>query len=258
LKAKNADHLWWAEKAKEFSEDIRGKEAFLPAITEIVSVYLDDGTCRMGFKKPDKFCGDTRNISFAPRNPLDHEEALTVYDQKDVKAILQVEPGNADVLTCLDLANAAFGHHPCVIGYGIDAEWYFTKESKDKTGLPLRDKDVQRWAERVISFKPSYTLFLKHWDPSHMPPTFRHPNVWFFSDSQDFKSLDQMMRDFRNWGKRYKDGIVGFQFGYPKDRRWWRTMGQPTRDISQTILKNIPNAGVAHNPRGQRSEVRGQ
>ena len=52
LRTKNADHLWWAEKAKEFSEGIRGKEVFLPVIIEIVSVYLDDGA----WATQDFFC----------------------------------------------------------------------------------------------------------------------------------------------------------------------------------------------------------
>ncbi len=220
---------------------INDEKVFTPVIIEIVSVYLDDGTCQMAFKKPDTFRGDTTNISFNPQSSLDHEKALATYDRKNVKAIIQVSPGNADVATCFDLANAAFGHHPCIVGYGVDAEWYFTKESDDNTGRPIKDADAKRWVEKVTSFNPKYTLFLKHWAPSHMPPAFRHDHLWFLSDSQDFKSLDQMMQDFRKWGKTYGNSTVGFQFGYPKDYRWWGKMDRPTEDISKTILKGIPN-----------------
>lgn len=241
LKKKNTDHLWWAERAKQFSKAVSGENVFTPVIIEIVSVYLTDGTCQMEFKKPDDFSGNTANISFNPRSALDHEKALTIYDQEEVKAILQVEPGNADVFTCLDLANAAFGHHPCIIGYGVDTEWYFTKESENSTGRPIEDINAERWINKVTSFNPEYTLFLKHWAPSHMPPAFRHDHLWFLSDSQDFSNLDQMMQDFQKWGKTYSDSTVGFQFGYPKDHRWWREIERPLESISKTILKGIPN-----------------
>lgn len=195
----------------------------------------------MEFEKPFGYRGSTRNISFRSKNLIDHDKAFAVYDEQNVKAIIQLETGNANVISCLNIVNMKFGHHPCVIGYGIDAEWYFYKESADKTGRPIDNSMAERWAQKVISFDPIYTLFLKHWDPSHMPPTFRHPNLWFLSDSQDFNGIFQMMEDFKNWAKTYRDSPVGFQVGYEKDAKWWKNMNRPTLTISHEILRNISN-----------------
>jgi hypothetical protein len=241
LKKKNQDDLWWSMRAREFAASIPKVTPVKPVIIQIVAGYLSkDGTTKFEFEKPENYIGSTKNMTFRS-NGLDHEQALTTYDEQGIKAIIQIEPGNADVLACLDIAQLTFGHHPCIIGYGIDAEWYFAKESKNNTGLPVSDEDVKKWVNKVVSFDPNYTLFLKHWDPAHMPSTYRHPNLWFLSDSQDFQNLEQMMEDFRIWGNRHNNHVVGYQYGYKKDRKWWKKMKRPPVEISQAILRDISN-----------------
>ena len=235
------DHAWWAKRAQEFADSIGGDHEVQPVIIEIVSIYLS-GTCEMEFEKPTTYTGDIKGIdNFNPNASIDHEQALLTYDRLGVKAILQIESGNANVLACLDILNEAFGHHPCIIGYGVDAEWYFAKESKDKTGRPIKDEDVKRWVDKVTSFNPSYTLFLKHWETSHMPPTFRDDHLWFLNDSQGFKNSTKMLKEFQAWGDVYKNEVVGFQFGYKKDRKWWSKMEQPAKEIAEKLQKDIPN-----------------
>ena len=240
LVSKNQHDKWWAEQAREFAGVISDVQAVEPVIIQIISVYLNNGTTRFGFERPARYRGSKHNMTFRP-GPIDHERALTTYDRRGVKAIVQIESGNADVLSCLNIAHLQFGHHPCIIGYGIDAEWYFTRESKDNTGLPLRDEEVKRWVQKILSFDPRYTLFLKHWKPDHMPPTYRHPNLWFLSDSQDFPSLEKLLDDLRSWDDAHKDHVVGYQYGYEADRRWWMQMRHPPADISRAILRDIPN-----------------
>src|SRR5436190_8356778 len=125
LRKFNTNDLWWADRAKQFASNFPGSQ---PLILHILSNYQDDGTTQIEFKKPETYHGSTTNMSFLPRGKLNHERALTTYDQQGVKAILQFEPGSADVGDCFELAHAAFGHHPCVIGLAIDGEWFRTKD----------------------------------------------------------------------------------------------------------------------------------
>lgn len=245
LSKRNSTETWWAVRAKEFAasigDKVKGDGYVQPVIIQIVSGYSGDGGTVIEFEKPKGFNGSTRGMTFALDRGINHEKSLTTYDEHGVSAIIQFESGNSDVLANLDVAHKAFGHHPCIIGYGIDAEWYFTKESKDKTGKPLEDEDVEKWMERVLSFNPKYTLFLKHWNPRHMPLEYRHPNLWFLSDSQIFPDLDSLMDDFSYWATCMKKQVAGYQYGYPKDRIWWKNMEKPTVEIGLRILQDIPN-----------------
>jgi hypothetical protein len=181
-------------------------------------------------------------MAFVSDRGINHEKALSTYDEHGVKAIIQFESGNTDLIANIELARQAFGHHKCIIGYGVDAEWYYTKESRDKTGLPVKDEDAKKWVEKVISLNPEYTLFLKHWDPSHMPHEYRHPNLWFLSDSQIFPDVDSLMDDFSYWADSHKEQTVGYQYGYPRDKKWWKDMERPTLEIAQRIIKDIPKS----------------
>jgi hypothetical protein len=243
FKEKNADDAWWVDRTKEFAASLRGPRQedppVVPLIIQIVSIYLDEGNTRFEFEKPEEYKGATEGMTFGA-GEVDHERALAAYDKAGVKAILQVEPGRADVASCLEIMNLRFGRHRCVAGYGVDAEWYRTAESEDKTGLPVKDADAEAWVKKVLAFDPKATLFLKHWDPSHMPAKFRHPNLWFLSDSQKFKDLREMLDDFTSWGAAFKDQAVGYQFGYPADRKWWEKMAQPPEEIGRAVLKEIP------------------
>lgn len=241
-KRNNAD-AWWAIRAKEFSANIaaniEGVDYVQPCIIQIVSGYRGDGGTVMEFDKPESYTGSTKGMVFSQRG-IDHEKALTIYDEQGVKAIIQFEPGNSDVHANIEIAHQAFGRHKCIIGYGVDLEWYYTKESKDTTGIPLEDEDAEAWMNKVLSRNPEYTLFLKHWDPTHLPLEYRHPNLWYLSDSQIFPDIDSLMDDFSYWANTMKEQVVGYQYGYPSDRKWWKNMGKPTVGIAQRIVKDIP------------------
>jgi len=232
LPKKNGDHAWWAERAREFAGNFPGARA---TIIQIVSGYREpDGTTAFEFAKPQTYQGPVSNMSFAP-GKLDHEKALTEYDAAGVQAILQVEPGSADMVRTLEIVHLKFGRHPCVIGFGVDAEWYFTKDSTQSEGRAITDDEARTWMEKVLSFNPRWVLFLKHWEPSHMPPTYRHPQLLFISDSQDFTSRAELVDDFREWARHFKSAATGYQFGYPKDRRWWSRMKKPAVELAREI-----------------------
>ena len=86
------------------------------------------------------------------------------------------------------------------------------------------------------------TMFepLADWLESQMPPTYRDGLV-FINDSQGFKSLSAMVTDFAAWGQYFAPAPVGFQYGYPRDRRWWSRLSDPPGDIGHAILNAVPN-----------------
>jgi hypothetical protein len=236
LPARKADDAWWAARAKEFAARFAGAQ---PAIVEIVSTYQNDGSTQFEFARPAGDSGAAEHISFR-QGAVDHERALALYDREGVKAILQIESGNADVTRCLEIARAAFAAHPCVAGFGVDVEWRFYKETPGKAGRAVTDDEARAWTDTVLSFDPRYTLFLKHWDARYMPPTYRSAGLWFLSDSQQFDSLDGMMADFSAWNRKLAGARVGYQFGYLKDQKWWSRLASPPADIGRRIRADIP------------------
>lgn len=193
------------------------------------------GRVRLSFPAP----GGTSfaNIVFAKQDA--NEAYLEQFDKNGYQVWLQVEPANADVGTLIDLVLKRYAKHPCVIGFGIDVEWHRWSR-QNSAGVEITDAQAMAWSKSVRSFNPHYQLFLKHWLKSKMPPTCRQSLV-FINDSQQFTSLAQMLRDFELWGKAFAASPVGFQFGYPADRNWWKRLADPAKDIGKALLARIPN-----------------
>jgi hypothetical protein len=169
-----------------------------------------------------------------------NEAYLEQFDKSGLQVWLQVEPASADVGTLIDLVLTRYGQHRCVIGFGIDAEWHrWSRENR--SGVGISDAQAEAWSKKVRSFDPGYRLFVKHWLKAKMPPNYRHQGLVFINDSQQFSSLAQLRRDFERWGKTFFPAAVGFQFGYPADRHWWRQLNDPALDIGQALLSRIPN-----------------
>jgi hypothetical protein len=167
-----------------------------------------------------------------------NEATLTLFDQKGFRVWLQVEPGNADVLTLIDLVLNQYKHHPCVIGFGVDVEWYQSSGSPE--GTPVTDAEAEAWVRAIRAIKPGYRLFLKHWETAFMPATARE-GIVFIDDSQGFASLDEMKAEFSDWGQYFAPAPVGFQYGYPADQSWWEELQDPPAEIGYAILESAPN-----------------
>lgn|GEM_PF-1201401 len=176
------------------------------------------------------------NIVFLEQDK--HEPYLDYFDKNGIKVFLQVEPGDADVPTLIDLVLNRYKHHPCVIGFGIDVEWYKSAE-KPEWGTRVDDIPAKLWEERVKSHNPGYRLFLKHWDRRWMPPRYRG-NIIFVNDSQMLKNVDAMKKEFvPYWADYFKPNAVFFQVGYPSDRKWWSKLNDPPSDIAAAIAGGI-------------------
>lgn len=192
--------------------------------------------------------GKGSELSFPGRsdNPLiqftsedQNEETLALFDRAGVATWLQVEPGNAPVEELIRLMLGRYGHHPCVVGVGVDVEWYRSVEAPD--GQAVTDAVARAWLAAARAHNPHYRLFLKHWLIEKMPPTARE-GIFFIDDSQILPSLDAMVAEFAEWGRAFAPAPVGYQIGYPADRPWWLELQDPPAEIGRRILEAVPNA----------------
>lgn len=221
----------------EWERAINAMSGYFPGATPgaiwIVGGFKRPTTCRLMFPSG----GDVfPNIEFVDID--EHERFLNHFDRVGIRVFLQVEPADADVPTLIDLVLRRYGHHPCVIGFGVDVEWYREAE-RPKWGVPVDDETARVWEARVKSYNPSFRLFLKHWDPDWMPPAYRGEIV-FIDDSQEFKDREALLEEFQNlWAERFFPNPVYFQIGYNSDKPWWRKLDNPPLDIGQALARRI-------------------
>lgn len=227
------DTTWWYNVAS----DMAGKfDEASPAVIWILGYTTNDG-CYLGFPNPNP--GTTYNKIFFSSTDK-NERFLDAFDNSGVKVWLQVEPGQADILTVIELVFQKYGHHSCIMGFGIDVEWYKENE-RPGWGVPVKDSEAELWEQKVKSFNPNHKLFLKHWDRDWMPPGYRG-EICFISDSQGFSNLSGMLNEFSDyWADYFNPAKVGFQFGYPNDKTWWSKLNDPPGDIGKDLLDRCTN-----------------
>jgi hypothetical protein len=206
----------------------------VPGGVWIVGLYQENGTIQLSFPSSGT------SYPYLSFSETDYNEPyLTDFDQSGLKVWLQVEPGAADVETLIDLVMQRYRHHACVIGFGIDVEWYRAHTYPD--GQKVTDSEAEKWEQHLKSVDSTYSLFLKHWDPKWMPPSYRG-DIFFIDDSQQFSSIDQMITEFSAWGAEFAPNPVGFQFGYESDRVWWSRYPDPAKTVGNAILTNVADA----------------
>ncbi|MCJ7708803.1 MAG: hypothetical protein MUO38_14455 [Anaerolineales bacterium] len=221
---------WWLDSTASMASRFSGAT---PAVVWIVGEMLFPADCGLSFPSP---AGTYPNIQFTP---VDRNEAyLNAFDQAGLRVWLQVEPGDADVPTLIDLVLRRYGGHPSVVGLGIDVEWY--QSGAYEEGRPVVDAEARAWSERVRSYNPDFVLFLKHWLIEKMPSSYR-TGIVFVDDSQELGSLDAMVEEFAVWGEAFAPAEVGFQVGYEADQTWWSGLADPPGDIGRALLERIPN-----------------
>ncbi len=189
--------------------------------------------------------GTYLNFPCQAEDPLIHcgvidmnEAYLDLFDERGIQVWLQVEPGKADMDEVIDLVLTQYRHHRCVIGFGVDVEWYQTPLGSE--GVPISDEVAAAWVRAVRAHDRDYRLFLKHWEIAWMPPTYRDGLV-FINDRQQFDSFDSMIAYFKEWGDHFAPAPVGYQFGYPSDTPWWSQLQDPPGEIGRAILEAVPN-----------------
>jgi hypothetical protein len=187
-----------------------------------------------------EFPGDAAsnpNMAFAADDK--HERYLAAFDAAGIKVFLQVEPEHADVGTLIDLVLARYKQHPCVVGFGVDVEWY-QEDDNPGHGAKIDDSTAKAWEARVKAHKADYRLMLKHWDPLWMPPTYRG-DIVFVDDSQGFAGLSEMVEELSSvWARTFAPNRVLFQVGYDADRPWWSALRDPPRAIGEGLRARVP------------------
>ena len=196
---------------------------------------IDEGISGINLEFPSDG-GSYDKISFATEDL--HEEYLAWFDEHGVSVFLQVEPGFADVPTLIDLVLERYVNHPCVIGFGVDVEW-FGNVTEGGEGTPVDDATASSWESQVQSCDSDYRLFLKHWDTAFMPPSYRG-SIIFVDDSQGYPDLQAYLDDLQEWADTFNPNRVFFQYGYESDRPWWEGLNNPPVAIGEALAGQTP------------------
>jgi hypothetical protein len=154
-----------------------------------------------------------------------HEPYLNQFDSSGIKVFLQVEPGFADVDVAMELVLKRYKHHPSVVGFGIDVEW-FQNARTDSPNAVVTDTLARAWEARVKSHNSKYRLFIKHFRKEDLAPTYRG-EVVFVDDSQQFSSLENFLAEYRDFADFFYPNMVIFQVGYRADKAWWSNVAAP-------------------------------
>lgn len=228
---------YWVQVGNEMAGRFPGAT---PAGVWIVSLYQSGGTTQLNFPSSG---GSIPNVQFTGTDQ--NEAYLSRFDTSGVKVWLQVEPGAASMDTLISLVLNRYKKHPSVIGFGVDVEWYFANTNSG--GKKLTDSIAQHWEAKVRSIDSTYTLFVKHYAQSWMPPTYRG-KILFVDDSQDFNFAGDpfaaMVSEYKSWGTKFSPNPVAFQFGYPADTTWWKKLSDPSKTIGAALLAAIPNTSA--------------
>jgi hypothetical protein len=189
--------------------------------------------------------GVSLNFPCTSKNPLiestqtdRNEKVFDQFDKEGFKIWLQVEPGDVDVIELINIILSRYKHHPCIAGFGVDVEWY--KISRHEDGKALSNDEAREWVTEIKQHNRNYNLFLKHWLIEKMPSSERS-GITFINDGQEFNSMKDMVEFFAVWANNFYPSKVGFQFGYPADKKWWGNFADPFKTISRNILLRAHN-----------------
>jgi len=225
---------WWVNSINSMKGRFAGATGEQIAVVVEVSGGGGRGNCWAHFPQPAT--GTWPNVNWDDVDLF--ESTFDALDGAGIKVWLQVEPASCDVPMLIDLVYQQYGHHSSVIGFGVDDEWY--RKDVERTGKSITDAEAAAWVAKTRTKDPADLVFLKHWLPEKMPPTYRDGLV-FIDDSQGHGSLSAMVSEFRVWGQRFAPSPVGYQFGYQSDKAWWSTLADPPRNIGNSILAAVPN-----------------
>lgn len=215
----------------------------------IIGTINEESACSLEFPKPNN-SQNYSNITFLGYDK--HESYLDYFDNNGIKVMLQVEPGQGDIMTLIEIIMNQYGHHKSVIGFGVDLEWYAPQGQEGMNGdtyfVSLDNETAMTWDAKVKSYNSSYRLFLKHWicDESIMPQNTTS-DIIFINDAQNFPDLEGMTDHFSNWSDNFRKNnnirAVGYQIGYSSDRHYWNGfLAEPhPQNLSNAILKVIPD-----------------
>lgn len=224
-------------KLEEFANNMTSSlEGKTPTVLLIVGgVQQENKVCHLSFPLDKKI----KNVTFETEDK--YASYLDHFDKTGVKVFLQVESGDADMPTLIKTVLNRYQHHPSVVGFGVDVEWY---QPNNKTeGRSVTNSDAKNWEEIVKSYNKDYRLFLKYWEKDGMPPNYRG-DIIFVDDSQDFLNFEDFKEQTAEWIAAFPKSTVFFQYGYKADKPWWGKLDNPPIDIANAISAIDSKAGV--------------
>lgn len=188
-----------------------------------------------------KFPVDTEGKIFSHTFTDLVEDHLAYFDDAGVKVFLQVEPNKADINRLIDIVMNKYKHHKCVIGFGVDVEFWGTEDYKHSNSTDtVPDQTALTWEKTLRDHKDSYRLFLKHWDEELMPQNNKG-DIIFIDDAQNYSSVGSILSDYLRFAAALYPNPVYFQIGYPKDKIWWGAYTYPVMEIGHQILDRLPD-----------------
>lgn len=212
------------------------------AIWIVTGVQESDGTCIVEFLPPDGYAND--NMTFWRGDW--HTPYLEKFDEIGAKIFLQVESGQANVEELISLVLDKYGHHSCVVGFGVDVEWYLSdgranyKSAYEPTvDIPVTDSAVILWDSLIKEYNRKYRLFLKHWQPQQCG-SGAISDVIYINDSQGHEKLGDLLNFYKNWSDYFTPNALGFQYGYARDSSWWKEYDDPFVTIADSIALTFP------------------
>jgi len=233
-----SDPSYWISVAQQMSLKFPGLDP--GGILVIGEIDGPPGSATSTFLPFPKPTGTYPDVTFGTTDTI--APLLDAYDDAGLKVFLQVESADADIPMLMDLVMNRYKHHPSVIGFGVDVEWYHEAQFPG-WGRPLTDSEVNAWAAQVKTFDPNYSLMVKHWDASYLSNA-RPDNVLFLTDAEQLGSLSNTINQYIAWIDYFGEAQVGFQIGYPSDQSWWSTFDDPASSIMNPVITARPSANI--------------
>lgn len=170
-----------------------------------------------------------------------HEAYLSYFDALGINVFLQVESGYASMPDLINSVLKHYGHHPSVVGFGVDVEWY-QSEGNGCKNTPVTDSLAQAWEALIKAHNPDYRLFLKHFERINLPPSYRG-DIIFINDHERLSDYDSFRAEKKEFADFFYPNDVIFQIGYPSDKGWWSKLEGPIpqiigRDLAQQTRQN--------------------
>ncbi len=206
----------------------------------------------MGTEMPAELKTDLNGMSSvtfsAAGQQANPEVMLNAFDAAGLKIILAVEPGNANINQLATKLLNKYKHHPSVVGFGIDNEWFKT----EKGNVKMTAAEATTFRDAIESVNPAYKTIIKHFDSTMLPKGI--PRVIYLTDTCNFSSLNAAVTDYVAWANTFAGSQVGYQFGYdlfevgsPDDQLWWGplgTNGTPAKVITDKIMTARPSTDI--------------
>jgi len=228
---------YWISVAQKMSQKFPGSKPGGILVIGYIEGANSATKTSLPFPKPS---GTYPNVNFSSIDTI--EPLLAAYDKAGLEVYLQVESADADVPMLMDLIMKRYKHHPSVIGFGVDVEWYHQSKYPGY-GKPLTDDEVIKWANQVKTYNPNYSLTLTHWDATYLSNA-RPNNVLFLTDSEHIGSLGAAIGNYTSWVDHFAPSQVGFHLGYPSDMDWWSELTDPASSIINPVIEARPNANI--------------